>query len=88
MEEQRTNPLAWLFGRGKSDQTTEMELAALRQELAALRKNSDRYLWLKANSTGQWNSPCVVTQHPTGRGVTYQPIAPDDMDAAIDAARR
>lgn len=80
-----TNLLARLFGRDNKAQ--EAELAALRQAVAELKPDAERYRHMREHSWGQYKYPIAVSQHPGGRGVAYRPLGGADLDAAIDAAR-
>ena len=56
-------------------------------ECAALRKDAERYRWLRDKSPGQYKHPIVVTQAQAGDHMKYiGPLAYRNLDAAIDAA--
>ena len=61
--------------------------AELREQLAALRLDAERYRWLRNDSFGQFVHPIVVSQTRTERGINYiGPVFYESLDAAIDAA--
>jgi len=62
--------------------------AAARAEAEALRKDAERYRWLRNDSLGQWEHPIVVSQARTPHKVLYVgPLCRAELDAAVDAAR-
>lgn len=56
-------------------------------EVEALKRDAERYRWLRNNSLGQWEHPIVVSQTKRGMGMLYVgPLIGIELDKAIDAA--
>ncbi len=65
------------------------ENKALRVECEGLRKDAERYRWLRNHSANQWEHPVVVSQRRAAFD-TMQYIGPligESLDAAIDRVR-
>lgn len=62
----------------------EAEVARLRAEVEAYRKDADRYRWLRNDAmTGTRHDPAVLKDGPTD---CCEFMFGDELDAAIDAA--
>jgi len=65
------------------------ELAAVTAQRDSLRKDAERYRWLRDSSLGQWQHPIVVGQREMWGKVNYiGPLVDETLDKAIDAATR